>query len=136
MMHIGRSERRDIIAALREGHSQNSTAKSFGRSPSTVNRIAKEAGLAYSAPENANAARRAYAKEARLDLSDMLFGKLRQMVEECDDSRSFKELAIVFGILVDKRLLEEGEATHRVEERVMASGAKERLARLLASVND
>ena len=136
MSVVSEDERLLIVEALREGKSQTAVAKEFGRSPSTVNRLSKETGVVYSAPKRANAARRSYAKAARLDLSDRMFGKLRMMVDECDEPRRFKELAVVYGILTDKRLLEEGEATNRIEEKVTGSGARQRLAGLLSSFDE
>src|SRR5690606_15617562 len=59
---VSAKERERIIEALRAGESQTSVAKRFGRSSSTINRIAKEAGLEYSAPKNANEARWRFAK--------------------------------------------------------------------------
>jgi len=135
MQLIGAREKKDILHELSSGKSQNSVARSFGHSPSTVNRIAKEAGLEYSGPKNANSARRTYAKAARLELSDRLFEKIEGLIKLCDDPRQLRELATVFGILVDKRLLEEGKATQRLEERVIGSGARAKLAALLDSSN-
>jgi len=129
-------EREAIRCLLRDGQSQCAVAKRMGCSPSTVNRLSKEVGLVYSPPKPANAARRTFAKQRRLELSDVLFVKLHHMVAECETPREFRDLAVVFGILIDKRLLEEGSPTQRIEEKVTGNGAREKLARLLASVEE
>ncbi len=105
-------EREKIISALRDGKSQNAVAKTFGRGVATVSRIAQEVGLEYSAPKRANEARHEYALAERIELGNKLF---RRVAEKTDDpeltSRDLKDLAVAFGVLIDKRRLEDGQST-------------------------
>ena len=136
MKRISRKERDCIITELCAGKSQNAVAKAVGRSPSTVCRIAKQTGVEYSAPKRANSARRTYAKSARLELSDLLFRRVEALARICETPKQIRELSTAFAILLDKRLLECGGVTERIERRVTGHEAKARIASLIASAND
>lgn len=118
-----------ILEALQTGESQNAVAKRFGCGPATVNRIAKRNGLEYSAPKKAAEARRDYAATERLSLLNKLFDKVREMVDGPLTPNGLQALTISMGILTDKRRLEDGEVTARME--VNGGDARERIARRL-----
>lgn len=126
-------ERLAIIEALKSGKSQTATAKEFGRGASTVSRVARGAGLdaAYSTPKKANAARVWFAKQERIALNAELFGRLREMLSDEDlTATELKNLAIAYGILVEKRRLEEGEDTAVSTVRLSESDLHELMRRL------
>src|SRR5579864_8029078 len=106
-----------ILEALRTGVSQNSAAKKLAVRVSTVNRIAKANGLQYSAPKNAAAARRDYAQKERLALLNEGFDKAREMLHTTKylTPDGLQKWSTALGILIDKRRLEDGEATSRQE---------------------
>jgi hypothetical protein len=56
-----------------------------------------------------------YAADRRRALSDLLFSRVEVMAQTANDSGVLKDLATTFGILTDKRRLEEGKATERTE---------------------
>jgi len=115
-----------ILEALQSGESQNSVARRLGCGPATVNRIAKRNGLEYTAPKHAAEARRDYAFAERIQLVNKLFDKLSEMVEGPLTPNGLQALSISFGILTDKRRLEDGDVTARTE--VTGGDARERIA--------
>lgn len=110
-------ERSRIIAMLREGKSQNATAKEVGRDPKTVNRIAKSENIEshIAAPKKANEARKAYAEERRLNLIGKGFEKADALLNSLQDAGEFQKWTVALGTLIDKARLESGEATSRDE---------------------
>jgi hypothetical protein len=126
-MPVTPSERRRILKALREGHSQTAVAKEFRRGSATICRIAKAAGLEYSAPKNANICRRDYAQAERLVFLNEIFDKARELLSTVQSPDDLRAIAVTAGILVDKRRLEDGEATTVTENR-NADLTRERLA--------
>lgn len=105
-------ERERIVAALREGKSQTSVAREFGRSSGTINKIAKSAGREYSPPKKANEARHLYALAERIELGNRLFRRVAEKAEDPElTARDLKDLAVAFGVLLDKRRLEDGQST-------------------------
>jgi enoyl-CoA hydratase/carnithine racemase len=99
----------------------------LGISPGSVNRIAKLNGLEYSAvPKPANEARRDYAQAERLKLVNEFFDKTRALLPEVDEPQKLQHLATTLAILIDKRRLEDGEATSRAE--VNSTDARDRIA--------
>lgn len=63
----------------------------------------------------ASRARAEYGADRRRELSDLLFSRCEEVASDTRDSGVLKDLATVFGILTDKRRLEEGKATERTE---------------------
>lgn len=126
-MPVTPSERRRILRALREGKSQNAVAREFGRAPVTVCRIAKKAGLSYSPPKNANEARHDYAQAERLKFLNAIFDKATELLANVTQPDDLRSIAITAGILIDKRRLEDGEATTVTESR-NSDITRERLA--------
>lgn len=92
-------------------------AKLCGRGHSTVQRIAEAEGIdsGYTAPQKANAARRDYALAGRLELGNAMFDAVEEMLGKAKTPGELKDLATTFGILTDKRRLDDGEATNRTE---------------------
>lgn len=118
-----------ILKALRDGESQNAVARRLKCSPSTVNSVAKANGLEYSAPKKAGQARKDYAAAERLDLLNQAFAKAEEMLPTLKTAGWLQSWTIALGILIDKRRLEDGEATQRME--VHGDGARARIARRL-----
>jgi len=72
-----------------------------------------------------------FVREKRLQLSDVMFRKCWELTEKCDDPSQFRNLCVSYGILTDKRLLEEGAPTQRIDINAGDSDAIERLRELL-----
>jgi hypothetical protein len=128
-MLVTSTERARIVAALQTGKSQYAVAKAFGRSPGTVNAIGQQAGVSpgHSATKQANAARRDYAQAERLLFINEIFDKARELLQTVKSADDLQRIAITAGILVDKRRLEDGEATSR-SENLNADLTRDRLA--------
>jgi hypothetical protein len=56
-----------------------------------------------------------YNAERRRALGDLLFSRVEAIAEMSTDPGALKDLALTYGILIDKRRLEEGKATERHE---------------------
>lgn len=96
-----------ICEALNAGMSQNRVAKAFDRSPSTINRIASENGLEYSALKKAHEARQFYASSDRIKLIGEGLDKARNLLPEIDNPRDLKDWFLSVAIGIDKRRLED-----------------------------
>jgi Trp operon repressor len=110
-----RAEREQIVEALRAGKSQNQVAREFGRGVATINRLALGTDLEYSRPTNAAIALVDYCQARRLELLNRLFDKAGEMVDTIATPHELQQLATATAILIDKRRLEDGEATSRSE---------------------
>ena len=134
MSAVTAEEREAIVEALRRGESIHSVAKECGRSKATVHGIASDEGIQAerSGTKKSTEAHKTFAKARRQEVSDLLFEKLCQMAAACEKEHGLRELATVFGILTDKRRLEEGEATERWELLGENDPRLERLRDLLA----
>jgi hypothetical protein len=118
MNRVTDDERAAIEAALRDGQSGGKTARQFGRSIATVVGIAKRAGIALdqSATKKAVAAKVDYDQANRLQLINEFFTVTRSMLHTgAETPAQLKDLSLTLAILVDKRRLEDGEATSRSE---------------------
>ena len=117
MSRVSDEERAAIEAALRGGQSGGATARQFGRSISTIVGIAKRAGIALdqSATNKAVAARRDFDLANRLDLLNTLFTKAGELSGKIKKPIELQQLATAVAIMIDKRRLEDGEATSRAE---------------------
>lgn len=113
------AERVQIVSYLEEGKSQGWIARETGRSKQSVSRIARAEGIEsdITATKRAVEAGRNYDRATRLELGNEMFEKLREMVVGVTATSEMKDLATTFGILTDKRRLEDGEATDRRESR-------------------
>jgi hypothetical protein len=66
---------------------------------------------------------------ARLDFLNRLFTKAETMLSDCRTPRQLQTLVTATAILIDKRRLEDGEATGRMEVSNPGEEARERIAR-------
>lgn len=117
MSRVSDEERERILAALRSGLSAGATARQCGRSQPTVSRIAAAAGinLNQSPTKKAVAARKDFAQAERLELLNTLFLKAGELSEKIKKPIELQQLATAVAIMIDKRRLEDGEATSRSE---------------------
>jgi hypothetical protein len=115
--HVTDDERERILALLRSGLSAGATARQCGRSQPTVSRIAWAAGIDLNqcATTKAVAARRDFDLANRLALLNKLFIKADQLSETVDKPLELQQLSTAVAIMIDKRRLEDGEATSRSE---------------------
>jgi hypothetical protein len=127
MSMLSVDEREAIADALRAGKSQNAVAKQFGRGVATINRIAVEYGLEYSAPKHAAEARQTFSQDRRLKLIDDMVDTLYGLMVDVKKAHDFQALVTSAAILIDKRRLEDGEATSRSE--VSTDDSRNRVAR-------
>lgn len=94
------------IKALKvDGLSQHKIAKKLGIAQSTVSDYLKSIGVSSdrSKTKNASDAKATFDKQKRLGLNDTLFRKIETMLDEADDAKTIKDLAITYGIAEDKR---------------------------------
>ena len=124
--------RQQVMAAIAAGKPRNQIARETGVSAGSVTTIAREMGAAFdqSATKKAVQARRTYAQAERLDLLNEGFETARAMLPRCERPHELFQWAVAVGTLIDKRRLEEGEATSRAEVN-NGSDARDRLARRL-----
>ena len=110
-------ERKKIIRLLKENKSHGEIAKEVKRSKDTIRRIANQTGLNRSngAVKKAGQARRDYALAERVSLLNELFDKARAMLPHVEDAKELQALTIAIATAIDKRRLEDGEATNRSE---------------------
>lgn len=124
-------QRAAILAGLRAGLSQGKVARENGCHPSTVCRIAKAEGIdsTNAAPKRALAAKRDYDQVERLQVLNAFFEKAQSMLGRCHAPQEFQQLTVALAVLIDKRRLEDGEATSRQE--INTTSAREQaLARI------
>lgn len=111
---VSPKEREQIIEALKTGESQNAVAKRFKRSPGTINNIAREAGLVYTAPKNANEARRSYAREGRIRLIEKALNHAETILEDGQvTAKTLYTWSMALAVLLDKRRQEDNDTTRR-----------------------
>lgn len=125
---MGDTERAAIVADLETGLSVRATARKHGRDPSTVSRIGQAAGVDIQRCQTnkATAARRDYDLTARLALLNKVFDRVEALLPDTDKPLELQQLTTALAIAIDKRRLEDGEATSRNE--VSSSGVRDRLA--------
>jgi transposase-like protein len=131
-MKVSDEERARIEATLRDGASINATARRHGRAPATVASIGRAAGIdvAYSAPKKANAARRDYALAERLALLNAGMDKAARLLATVTTPHELQQWMMAVAIGIDKRRLEDGEATSRTDVRDDSAKREELAARL------
>ena len=134
-MTMQRVDHQAVLEALQTGESQNAVSRRLGVSLGSVNRIARLNAIpTYSwkktpDPEEVVAAaiaRAEYSLERRVALIDKVFAKAESMLDTATTPHKLQALAIALGILIDKRRLEDGEATSRTE--IHGDEVRERLA--------
>ena len=111
MGNIMPNEEADILAALDAGISTQKVAKQFNRAQSSISRVAKRNGvnLDRSRTKKAIQANKAYGLIRRLETSNRSFRKYEELLARCDNANDFKNLAIAYGIITDKRILEDAD---------------------------
>ncbi len=110
-------ERARIVAFLRDGQTQGWTAKEVGRDKSTVSRVAKAEGIDsnVAATKKATDARRDYTLAERLLLLNEGFDKARDLLPTIKEPKDLQAWMIALATGIDKRRLEDGQATDRTE---------------------
>lgn len=122
-------EEEDIVRMVQEGKSYIQIAQEIGRATQTVANVVKRRGILpfRPPPEAAHAARSDYAKERRIDLLNKAFAKAEEILDNYVYTPiQLQQWASAFGILVEKRRLEDGDATERSEV-IDTSQAREQL---------
>lgn len=111
-------ERAQIVRYLEAGESQSATAKKVGRSKDTVGRVGREFGIESDgrSTKKATEAARDYALAERLGLLNEIFDHARSMLPNTKDAKELQALTIAVATAIDKRRLEDGEATSRSEQ--------------------
>jgi hypothetical protein len=123
-----------VLRLLREGKSQNAVARELGVGASSVSRIARTHGIppAYAAPKNANLSNSTFAQVKRLKLIDDMVETLYGLMTDVEKASDFYHLTMSAAVLIDKRRLEDGEATSRAE--VNNTDARDRIAGRIAQL--
>jgi transposase-like protein len=119
-----------ILEALRTGKSYRRIARRHSTGVNQVRRIAKEAGLTHSPGDRrsrqtakATAARSAYARERRVLLLDEALAKAEALLPDVDNVYDLDHLISAVAKLIEKRRLEDGKATTRIDARYVAASA-------------
>ncbi|MHC1593960.1 MAG: helix-turn-helix domain-containing protein [Methanotrichaceae archaeon] len=105
-----------ILTALDAGLPVRQVAKQFNRSPSTISRVAarNDVELERSQTKKATEAAKAFNLTRRLETNNKAFIKFEDLLDRCDSATDLRNLAVAYGIIVDKRLLEDpGEGGQR-----------------------
>ena len=133
-MNVSAEERTAIIAALRAGGSVCGVARESGRNKSTISRIAAAEGIDTQrcATEKATAARLDFDQAGRLALINELVSAARTMLPGIRKPIELQQLSTAVAIMIDKRRLEDGEATNRTETYDAAAVDEEINARITA----
>ena len=122
-------QRKAIAQALREGIKPVDLAKEYDVSKNTIFTIAKEnqIDMLQEATKKAKAVQSVYDKAKRGQLLDKFFDKIDDQLDKDLDANDLRNLSIAIGTVIDKRRLEDGEATQRTE--VSSNDARERFVR-------
>lgn len=125
-------EREAIAADLAAGTSAGRVARARGRSISTVLKVARERGIALdqSRTQKAVAARADFDRTARLELLNEGVATARRLLRGITAPHHLQQWSVAVGILIDKRRLEDGQATSRsvIEMGDLAEMSDEELA--------
>jgi hypothetical protein len=145
---VSDAERSAILTDLQAGRSIHATAAARGRSKDTVARLARDAGVPLAPPpEYAMAARVARAEAAadfnsaaRLDAINGAVDVTMRRLMEMDPASPFfvpahhlQGVTTALAILIDKRRLEEGQASSRTES---VSLSLDRMAQIRAMAHE
>lgn len=120
MGRLSQQGRDTIRTLLEEGYSHNSISKKMGCSQSTVSRLATREGIECinPAPMKAVYANKDYSKANRVALLNKMFERGEQMIDTPGlTARDYKDLMLGFAVGIDKRRLEDGEASKVTEQR-------------------
>ena len=118
-----------IVDLLGQGVTRNAIAREVGCSASTVTKVAREEGVEFdrSFTRNATASKVDYDQAERVALLNELFRVAQTMAPALATPAQLQTLATAVAILIDKRRLEDGEATSRTD--VVTTDARDRIAR-------
>jgi hypothetical protein len=122
-------QRAHVVALLHEGKSRNDIARIVGCCGATVTKIAAAEGVEFNRlyTEKASAATRDYALAERIALVNAGFAKAAELLPGLATASALASWSVAVATLIDKRRLEDGEATSRTD--VIDDGARDRLAR-------
>lgn len=114
---IEQKEREAIAETLSTGVSVGETAKRHKRSKGAVSKIAQQHGIVFerSNTKKASQAKRDYALAERIELLNDGFDKARELLAGITEVKDLQAWMISVGTGIDKRRLEDGEATSRDE---------------------
>ena len=105
---ISTLEEEAILEGLDAGLPLRQIAKQCNRSASTISRVAKRNNIdvVRTQTKKASEAAHAFGLIRRLTTNNKAFIKFESLLDECDNATDFKNLAIAYGIITDKRLME------------------------------
>ncbi len=117
MSKLTPEERERIVGLIEAGGKRNEIVRETGRSAGTVSAIAKEIDRPFdrSATKKATEAKRDYAQAERLELLNEGFDKARDLLPTIAEARDLQSWMVAVATGIDKRRLEDGEATERKE---------------------
>lgn len=125
----------EAAAMFKAGATSRQVGKALGVSHTTAAKIAALRGYELDRARviAATNARVAYTQERRCLLIDAFFDKLGRMLNKVSKPQELQQLAATLGILIEKRRLEDGDATSRTE--VTGDDVRERILGKLASLS-
>ena len=113
-------ERATAISLLEQGLSCGAVATAIGRDSRRISDIARLAGIdtVESARERRLAAAADFNLARRLELGNKIAARLAELVESEGPllPKDLRDVAVTFGVLTDKRRLEDGESTSNVNQ--------------------
>jgi transposase len=115
---MSEEEQAAICAFILDGHSMAKASEMFGRSPASVQKALRTQNVVsmHPTPEASRAAVADYTAQRRRILYNKILDRVEMIVDhEEPQAKDMKDLAIAVGITVDKRRLDDGEATQRSE---------------------
>jgi len=120
-----------IVALLHEGTPRNEIARQVGCSAGIVTKIAQDEGVSFDRSQSriAVAVRCDYDQTARLALLNAGFDKAGELLAAITTPNHLQTWSVALAVLIDKRRLEDGEATARTD--VVTSDVRDRIARRL-----
>lgn len=132
-MALPASIRERIMELAEAGETRNAIARQVGCSPGTVTNIARAEGFdfAQAASKKAQQASRDYGQANRLALLNRGFDKLSALLDEgVETVAQAQTWTVAVATLIDKRRLEDGEATSRTDD-ISTGTARELVTRRL-----
>lgn len=129
---ISAEEVAQIVADLQEGMPKTRAAKKYHHSQHTIANIAFKAGIDTVNVIHQRSSRLLgeYNAAERLELINRAFAKASDLLEDVNTPKDLGAWAQALGVLIEKRRLEDGEATQRVGSD-LADQARERVIRRL-----
>lgn len=127
MAELSVERRQAIEAGLRAGESIGKVSRRVGCAKATASKIAHAIGVVpnVQATKKASEARRDFALANRLDILNAGFEKAQTILTGIQTPQELQQWTVAVGTLIDKRRLEDGEATSRTED---TGNVRDRLA--------